>query len=338
MNTKKNNYFSLEKISVNTKMVDELLSQGIITSDAHNYAIRAINSAQNWRLWLSRLFLVLGVSFVLLGILYFFSFNWKKIPPAMKLGSIQLLILGCLGSSYFYGLTRISGKIMLFSASILVGIFLAVFGQIYQTGADEYTLFMMWGLLIVPWVILSDFFALWLVFLVITNVFLVLYVNQVAQSEHTTQMVLPYLSIVNLIFLGLREFFVNQGKEWLKNRWTREILVVFILVCLLPSPIDLILQKKLSTDAIVFGSELSLIVHNVLYFVYRYKIRDIRMLIAVILSGSVILGSAIYKALMWLFQCEISAFFFMIIIAIPIFRIIVKNLRIIAKEMEGKDV
>lgn len=256
----------------------------------------------------------------------------------MKLGSIQLLILGCLGSSYFYGLTRISGKIMLFSASILVGIFLAVFGQIYQTGADEYTLFMMWGLLIVPWVILSDFFALWLVFLVITNVFLVLYVNQVAQSEHTTQMVLPYLSIVNLIFLGLREFFVNQGKEWLKNRWTREILVVFILVCLLPSPIDLILQKKLSTDAIVFGSELSLIVHNVLYFVYRYKIRDIRMLIAVILSGSVILGSAIYKALMWLFQCEISAFFFMIIIAIPIFRIIVKNLRIIAKEMEGKDV
>lgn len=78
MNTKKNNYFSLEKISVNTKMVDELLSQGIITSDAHNYAIRAINSAQNWRLWLSRLFLVLGVSFVLLGILYFFLLTGKK--------------------------------------------------------------------------------------------------------------------------------------------------------------------------------------------------------------------------------------------------------------------
>ena len=68
----------------------------------------------------------------------------------MKLGSVQLAIFGCLGAAYFQNLQQLPGKVLLLGASVLIGVFLAVFGQVYQTGADAYNLFTMWALLILP--------------------------------------------------------------------------------------------------------------------------------------------------------------------------------------------
>ncbi|MBC8290414.1 MAG: DUF2157 domain-containing protein, partial [Planctomycetes bacterium] len=45
------------------------------------------------------------------------------------------------------------------------GVFLAVFGQVYQTGADEWLLFAGWAGLILPWTALSRFEALWILWL-----------------------------------------------------------------------------------------------------------------------------------------------------------------------------
>lgn len=175
MDQQKNTPISLESIPANRQIIEELFSQRLISTDAREYGLRLLHPSQNWGRWASRMLLVLGVSLMLSGIVYFFAFNWAKITPVIKLGSIQVSILGCLGAAYFYGLQQQSGKILLLSASVLVGVFLAVFGQIYQTGADAYNLFMMWALLTLPWVIIAEFAALWLTWLVISNIFLALY-------------------------------------------------------------------------------------------------------------------------------------------------------------------
>ena len=205
MDTQKNNNITLDSIPANRRVIEELSSHNLISSDAREYGLRLLYPSQNWGLWVSRMLLVLGVSLILSGIVYFFAFNWTKITPEMKLGSIQVSILGCLGASYFYGLQRLSGKILLLSSSVLVGVFLAVFGQIYQTGADAYNLFMMWAILTLPWVIISEFSALWVVWLVISNTFLVLYWTQAALPERETEMmIVSYLALFNGLFLGLR--------------------------------------------------------------------------------------------------------------------------------------
>lgn len=118
---RKNNNLSLEKIPINRLIIDELYSHGLIAFDAWNYATRFLYPMQNWGLWISHLLLVLGISLILSGIEYFFAFNWTKISLKIKLGSIQLKIIECLGASYFYGLSRLPGKIMLLSASMLLG-------------------------------------------------------------------------------------------------------------------------------------------------------------------------------------------------------------------------
>ena len=52
-----------------------------------------------------------------------------------------------------HGLDAVAGRISLFATAFLSGILLAVFGQVYQTGADPYGLFLAWALLILPWAV-----------------------------------------------------------------------------------------------------------------------------------------------------------------------------------------
>lgn len=340
MDTQENNNIGLDSIPANRRVVEELFSHNLISADAREYGLQLLYPSQNWGLWASRMLLVLGVSLILSGIVYFFAFNWTKITPEIKLGSIQVAILGCLSISYFYGLQRLSGKILLLSSSVLVGIFLAVFGQIYQTGADAYTLFMMWALLILPWVTISDFAALWVVWLVISNIFLVLYWTQAALPEpESDMMIFSYLALFNSLFLGLREYFLTKGLNWLEEQWKRVVLVIPILFYALIPTIALIIHPSDATHSIIFGALLSAVIHMTFYIIYRFKLQDMWGLAATILSGCIILESAIFKALTKIFSGS-DAIMYLLMggITLGVFTIAIIKLRIIAKEMEAKNV
>ena len=293
-----NNNITLNSIPANRGVIEELSSRNLISVDARESGLRLLYPSRNWGLWVSRMLLVLGLSLILSGIVYFFAFNWAKITPEMKLSLIQVSILGCLCASYFYGLQRLAGKILLLSSSVLVGVFLAVFGQIYQTGADAYNLFMMWALLTLPWVIISEFAALWVVWLVINNIFLMLYWTQAVLPERETEMMIfSYLVLFHGLFLGLREYFLTKGVHWLEGKWMRVFLVAPILVYALIPTIAFIVEPSRATHSVVLGALLSALIHAVFYIVYSFKLPDMWGLAATILSGCIILESAIFKAL-----------------------------------------
>lgn len=335
----RNDTLSLESISVNRRMIDELSLRGMISTSARDYALNILYPAQNWGLWISRLLLILGVSLILSSIVYFFAFNWTKITPEIKLGSIQIAILGCLVASYFYGLQRLLGKILLLSSSVLVGIFLAVFGQIYQTGVDTYNLFMIWALLILPLVIISEFAALWGVWLIISNIFFVLYWTQTALPEREIEMMLSYLALFNGLFLGLIEYFLIKGVHWLKKQWMRMVLVIIILFYVFIPTINFIEGPSHATYSIIFGTVLSALFHVAFYIVYRFKLPDMWGLAAIILSGCIILESAIFKTLTEVFNpSDAIMYLLMGSITLGIFTLAIIRLRTIAKEIEEKNV
>ena len=93
----------------------------------------------------------------------------------MKLGLIEsLIILTLIGYCYFGG-SRLVGKIILTAATILLGGLMALFGQIYQTGADSWQLFAGWALLAFPWVLVGRFAPLWLLWAILVNGWIYLY-------------------------------------------------------------------------------------------------------------------------------------------------------------------
>jgi uncharacterized membrane protein len=340
MDTQKINNLSLEIIPANRRLIEELSSHQMIDDETREYALELLYPAKNWGLWTSRLLLILGVALILSGIVYFFAFNWAKITPAMKLGSIQLTILVCLGIAYFYNLQQLSGKILLLSAAVLVGVFLAVFGQIYQTGADAYQLFMLWAVLILPWVAIAEFAALWLVWLVICNIFLILYWDQAVFPEHATEMlIISYLALFNGLFLGLREYFFTKIVPWLEGQWTRVVLVVPILGYLMIPTMMFIIEPGRASFSIFFGTLLAAITHIVFYLLYRYQLPDMWGLATTILSACIILESVIFKGITEVFDDD-NAFAYLLMggITLGIFTFAIVKLRFIAKEMESHHV
>ena len=174
-----------------------------------------------WSLWLDRGLLILGVILIVAGIGYFFAHNWQHLTENDKLGlaggSVLIAFLGAI----YAGADRFLGKLLLLAASLLVGVFIAVFGQIYQTGADTYELFQAWALLILPWVVLGRFVPLWLIWLGLVNLAIGFYwpvsvylLLGSEQAESCFRYETLSLFALNLAALSLREW-----AGWSKIAW-----------------------------------------------------------------------------------------------------------------------
>jgi len=294
----------LEKIPANRRLVEELYVHAKISHEAKEYALDVLYPADKWGLWISRTFLAIGSALILAGVVYFFAFNWAKIPPLVKFSSIQIAMVGCLAGAYFYSLKRISGQVLLLSASLLTGVFMAVFGQIYQTGADAYQLFMMWSLLTLGWTLISNFAPQWIFWLAITNTFFILWWKQAALPDHDMEhMIYFFLTFLNGSALALREYFVEvQDKAWLQPRWIRVLLTIAVLLPLLIPILVFIFEPDKATPSILITAALGFLGHGLIYAFYRYKMKDMWSLAATMLSVCIIVEAIGFKIIHEMFD------------------------------------
>lgn len=154
--------------------------QGLIADRGLRDALtvaQALPGPQHWRRFLDRLLLWLGVVSLGAGVIFFFAYNWDALGRFGKLALAQLPILACLLAIWRAGLDSPTGKAAVLLASLLVGALIALIGQIYQTGADTYQLFVAWAGAILPWTLLARLPALWLLWLVLVHVALALYLR-----------------------------------------------------------------------------------------------------------------------------------------------------------------
>ena len=112
------------------------------------------------------------------GVIFFFAFNWDDIHKFVKLGLVVTLLLGCMIPVLFLKLKPLYKHILLTTSSVLIGVSFAVYGQIYQTGADAYDFFLGWTIFVTLWVLSTRFSALWLLFFTLTTVTTILYFDQ----------------------------------------------------------------------------------------------------------------------------------------------------------------
>ncbi|MFD2205635.1 DUF2157 domain-containing protein [Kiloniella antarctica] len=313
LNSNKKNTLGLDHIPANRALIDQLFSHGQITRQARDEALKILIPHNHWGLWVARLLLGLGVCFVLSGIVYFFAFNWAKMPPHFKLGLIEFGLITSLISAYFCSLSKLSGQLSLLSASVLVGVFLAVFGQIYQTGADAYQLFMMWALLTLGWTIISNFATHWIFWLSITNIFIVLWWDQAVLPERENE---PFILVLMILFnttaLVGREYCAPKPKfHWLNFGWTRWVLLVASLILMLAPMLILIVEPDEANTSLLLGALLGAIGHVAIYFYYRTRIKDMWSLAAVVISTSILIEVVVIKSISEILNREEAAMFLM---------------------------
>ena len=155
---------------------------------------------KSWYSFLKLFFISLGVVFTTAGIIFFFAYNWVDLNKFVKIGLIQGLIIAIAAVVLFSKLSLDIKNILFTAVSILVGVLFAVFGQIYQTGANAYDFFLGWTMAIAMWVVISNYPPLWVVFIVLINTTVLLYAEQVAR-DWSGVFICTLLFSINVLFL-----------------------------------------------------------------------------------------------------------------------------------------
>lgn len=200
--------------------------------DAKSYwnAVQEARAHDAWRRWGVNALLALGLAHLLAGVITFFAANWQAIPAFGKLGLIGGVLIITALTALRLGLDRIAGQALLISASVLVGVWLAVFGQIYQTGADAYDLFLTWVVLIAPWVVISRNVVMWVLALTLAILGLWLYTYQdvTLTGRANFKEMNTAIMALQLGFLAIAEGLRERGEDWLRPTWPRALLALSV--------------------------------------------------------------------------------------------------------------
>lgn len=155
---------------------------------------------EDWQKFLKILFLSLAVGFTVCGIIFFFAYNWETLNRFLKFAMIQILVISGTGFYLFAHVNSSIKNIIITGTSMLVGALFAVYGQVYQTGANAYDFFLGWTVFISIWVLVANYAPLWLLYTVLINTTFYFYTEQVANDWSTIYIILIFF-IFNLLTL-----------------------------------------------------------------------------------------------------------------------------------------
>lgn len=286
-----------EDIEATPRQLSDLYASGKMSGAAYRRGMVLIGdrpTPDHWHDFIQQFFLFAGAALFLAGVIFFFAYNWSELGRFAKLGIVQGGILVAAVLAWNRGLDRLSGQVSLTVAAVLIGPLLAVFGQIYQTGADPYELFMGWALLALGWTLVSRFSVLWIIWLLLINFTITLYAIQVLNWHAGQLKIQMVLTGFNLLSLLVWEFFAHRGVTWLQTsgKWAQRSLYTAALIFLSSAAWISVVSRRYSYSA----NQKTYILAVVLYLAfvvgafvyYRYIKMDLYPLSALILSIIVI--------------------------------------------------
>ena len=248
---------SHSNIGVNDLVV--LRRAGLLRASQFRHALNAVRDEGYWSAWGRRALLALGVGQLLAGVVFFFAYNWNDLSDFAKFGVVEsALVIAALGA-LLVGLDRAIGQSLLIAASVLTGVLLAVIGQVYQTGADAFELFAAWAVLILPWTIIARSAVQWLVWLVVAEIGVALYGEQVLWIDLTDGQIWVLVGATIALALVAREAAVERRMAWMAGHWTRLVLLAAALFVLFwPAAVSVVDTNEFDAPGLCIGAFVAL--------------------------------------------------------------------------------
>ena len=288
----------------------------------------------------------LGVLAIASSVTFFIAANWNDFGRFAKFGLLEGLIALCLVAYWLISKkesssvsqlkeknTHLFSKAALLLASLFLGVLLAFYGQTYQTGADTWQLFFTWAVLILPWVFVARFPALWIFWIALLNVAAILYFKTFGGFLDTFIFSgLNYLwitALLNLLALVLWELY---KKRW---QWLSEIWATRALALAGGMPLTILTMEFVSGKGKGFVALLLwLLGMTLIYIVYRKQKIDLFMLAMACLSGISVVISFFFN----LIGSHMASFLLMFILIIVLGGLSARWLKKIHKESLNIDI
>ena len=178
----------------------------------------------DWRVFLTKLAWGLAVLLLASGLVTWIAANWENWGHVAKFALAQGAVLVSAGLALLF--RRRSGgwghdlgvpAALTGLAAVATGGLLALIGQTYQTGADPWQLFALWTVLIIPWVFTVRSVFLSVLWLVLINTALYLWIDVARLGwfgrSYTTQTLLA-LAVNALLLLAAETIWRTRHDPW----------------------------------------------------------------------------------------------------------------------------
>jgi len=316
-------------------LILQWVEQGALKEEQAEDALSAVGALPDglrWRIFLENLLLWLGGLALAFAMMFFIAFNWDAMGRFAKFALVEIFIVVCVIAYWKLDVDKVAAKVSITAATILLGVLLALYGQTYQTGADPWQLFFNWALLMLPWALIAQFAAVWLIWVVLLNLSITLYFQAIGGFFglifSTTEHVFWVLFIFNSFVWIIWELAATQ-LSWLRERWTVRLIAIAsgfsITFLMLTAIFD---QYDSEVLAILFYFAWL----SALYYVYRRLMPDLFMLAGLCLSAITVTTSFFAYHLLDRHD-SIGGFFFLTLIVIAMAAGAAKWLKHIQKEM-----
>ena len=191
----------------------------------------ATPDAGAWRRFLDRLLLIAGALLIAVGVIFFIAYNWQAMGRFFKFAMLEALVLLPALYAWVAGRDSVKGRAALLFAVLIEGALLALLGQTYQTGADNYELFVAWALLALPWVVAGSWAPLWALWWTLVNLALALYLS--LELDPWRILFFGRLRVSGFAFLNLAGLLAFEWAyaAWapLRTRWLARYCVLLVL-------------------------------------------------------------------------------------------------------------
>ncbi len=288
-------------------------------------------SNQAWTNFLGNLLLWLGVIALSSSVMFFIAYNWDDLGRFAKFGLVEAFITA---SVFFYWWSnkkstptnalevsqksKLIGKATLLVASLSLGVLLAFYGQTYQTGADPWQLFLTWALLIIPWTIIAQFPALWIILLALINITVNLYIETfggfLGGLFDPNKSFLWITTLINGTALIIWELLKGR-QNWLNENWATRVVAFATGLPLTFLVINTIFDRHQSFSIVYLLWAVAMVV---IYVVYRKLKPDVFMLAMACLSGIGVILSFAGHTLFETLDLEMGAFLLLAILVITL--------------------
>lgn len=174
-------------------MLGVWFEHGLISKEAQQAALTQIHqdktrfpTSLQWRSLFDLMLIWLAGLLIGSGIIFFVAANWQDMSQFVRFALVETCLLLTLsvylvirkralnrGDLLGFGYTTANALLLLIC--LIIGSLFALVGQTYQTGADPWQLFAVWGLFVLPLALVAGTELLWLLFGLLVNAALLLY-------------------------------------------------------------------------------------------------------------------------------------------------------------------
>ena len=194
---------------------------------------------------IKRFFLFFSVVFLIAGITSFTAYNWATMSNVEKLAVPSVLIIAGL-VAYLFLEKEIYKNLAIFFSSFMIGTLFAVYGQVYQTGADVWVLFRNWAIFLIIPMVATGYYSVMTLFSIVVAISTSLYLDLYLSGA-----IVPFLSSLTFGIILMVYPFLQKRFNFKFNNIFYNTMIGIFYICFMTSGFAAIIVDDYSFIALI---------------------------------------------------------------------------------------